>query len=328
MTHTLFPVRQLALLHPLPAAELDRVRAAVPEVRLVSAEGPEGLRAAAGADAVLLGHQGASIDDVLGAAPGVRWIQTASAGVDRHLTPRLRASPVVLSNASGVHAPNIAEHVLALMLGFARGLPQLAQAQQRSEWRGEPPRGLFELEGQSLVVVGLGAIGAAIARKASALGLRVTGVRRDPSGERRAELARVVGLDALDGVLATADHVVIALPLTPATQGLFDAARLARVCAGAYLYNIGRGALVDTAALVDALQSGHLAGAGLDVVDPEPLPAASPLWQLRDRVVISGHTSGNSPRTVTRLVDLLIDNLLRARDGRPLRNVVDIARGY
>jgi len=327
MTQTLAPIRQLALVHPLPDAEFERLRDAVPEVRLVRADPSDWGRAVAQADAVLLGHHGVTVDDLLGAGPGLRWIQTASAGVDRHLTARLRASPVVLTNASGVHTVNIAEHVLALLLGFARNLPVLAAAQQRQAWREGPVPDVFEAEGQSLVVVGLGAIGGTLARKAAALGLRVTGVRRDPVGESPAGVERVVGLDALNDVLAMADHVVIALPLTPATRGLFDADRIARIRRGAYLYNIARGAIVDSDALLAALVSGHLAGAGLDVTDPEPLPPASPLWRTPG-VVVTSHTSGQTPRSAHRLVDIVIDNLLRAREGRPLRNVVDTTRGY
>lgn len=327
MSQTLAPVRQLTLLHPLPDAELARLHDAVPEVRLVRAGDGDWPAAVARADAVLLGHDTVAIDDLLGAAPGLQWIQTASAGVERHLSPRLRASRVVLTNASGVHAVNIAEHVLALLLGFARQLPHLAAAQQRREWDRSALDQRFEAEGQTLVVVGLGAIGGSIARKAAALGLRVVGVRRDAGGEAPPGVERVVALDSLDDALARADHVVIALPLTPVTKGLFDAARIARLKQGAHLYNIARGAIVDTAALLDALQSGHLAGAGLDVTDPEPLPPTSPLWRL-PQVVITAHTSGVTPQASRRLVDIVIDNLLRARDGRPLRNVVDRTLGY
>jgi len=216
---------------------------------------------------------------------------------------------------------------MALVLGFARQLPLLRDAQQRHAWPPPPLPGIFEAEGQGLLVVGLGAIGGEVARKATALGLKVAAVRRDPHGEAVQGVERMVGLAELDNELAHADHVVIALPLTTETRGLFDAARIARMRPGAYLYNISRGAIVDTAALLAALQAGRLAGAGLDVTDPEPLPAASPLWRL-PQVVITGHTAGSTPNSARRLFDVTIDNLLRARAGRPLRNVVDRSRGY
>jgi len=327
MSLTLAPIRQLTLLHPLPDTEVERLHAVVPEVRLVRAGARDWVDAVAHADAVLLGHQGVTVDDLLGAAPGLRWIQTAAAGVDRVLTARLRASPVVVTNASGAHAANMAEHVMALMLGFARQLPLLRDAQQRQAWPPPPLPGLFEVEGQTALVVGLGAAGGEVARKALALGLKVTAVRRDPQAEGVPGLERTVGLAQLDEELPHADHVIVALPLTAETRGLFDAARIARMRPGAYLYNIARGALVDTAALLSALQSGHLAGAGLDVTDPEPLPAASPLWRL-PQVVITCHTAGWTPNSARRLVDITIDNLLRARAGRPLRNVVDPSLGY
>lgn len=322
-------LREVALASPLDEAALARLRGDHPALvfRPLSDTGrPE---EAATAQALLLGRGEPGIDEWLRHAPQLRWIHTVSAGVDRLLTPRLRDSGVLLTNSRGVHAVGIAEHVVALMLAFARGLPALLDAQRAARWTPPPFRGSFELQGQTLAVVGQGAIGGALAAKAAALGLRVLGVRRHAGDEAAVagSIAPTVGLAALDDVLAEADHVAICLPLTAQTRGLFDAARLRRVKRGAYLYNIGRGAIVDTAALLQSLDDGRLAGAGLDVTDPEPLPADSPLWRL-PQVIVTSHTSGATPHNARRALDLFADNLGRARRGEALRNLVDPARGY
>jgi phosphoglycerate dehydrogenase-like enzyme len=319
-------LQRVGLAHSLAEADAQRLREAHPALRFepLPATGWHG--AAAEIQALLLGRGRLPVDELLDHAPKLRWIQTAGAGVDRLLTPRLRDSGIVLTNSSGVHAVAIAEHVLGLMLAFARQLPLLLQSQAASRWAQRPLRGTFELQGQTLAVLGLGAIGAALAQKASAFGLRVLAVRRRP-GPPPPGVERVVGFDGLDAVLREADHVAICLPLTDATRGLFDAPRLARLKPGAHLYNIGRGAIVDSHALLRALEGGRLAGAGLDVTDPEPLPTASRLWR-HPRVIITSHTSGSAPHNAARVVDILIDNLGRAQRGEPLRNVVDLDAGY
>ncbi|KAF1049192.1 D-2-hydroxyacid dehydrogenase [Xylophilus sp.] len=323
-------LRHVGLAHPLDEAAVQRLRTAFPALRFEPVPREGWQSAVAQADALLLGRQAVPVDALLEHALRLRWIHGVGAGVERLVTPRLRASGVVLTNSRGVHAVPIAEHVLALMLAFARQLPALLQSQQAARWIDKPLRGTFELQGQTLAVVGLGEIGGALARKAAALGLRVLAVRRRPQqggGALPPGVERVAGLDGLDAVLAEADHVAVCLPLTDATRGLFDAARLARLRAGAHLYNIGRGALVDSAALLAALESGRLGGAGLDVTDPEPLPSESPLWR-HPRVVITAHTSAASPRNGARMLDILADNLGRAARGEPLRNQVDLAQGY
>lgn len=320
-------LRHVGLAHPLGEPDVQRLRTAFPALRFepLPPSGWEPL--AAEVDAVLLGRQTIPVDALLEHAPRLRWIHGVGAGADRLVTPRLRASGVVLTNSSGVAAVPIAEHVLALILAFARQLPVLLQAQQASRWFDKPLRGTFELQGQTLAVVGMGEIGGALAQKAAALGLRVLGVRRQPGGALPPGVERLVGLDDLDAVLAEADHVAVCLPLTEATRGLFGAARLARLRPGAHLYNIGRGALVDTAALLAALESGHIGGAGLDVIDPEPLPPESPLWR-HPRAIITSHTSATSPHSDARMLDIFVDNLGRALRGEPLRNRVDLAHGY
>jgi phosphoglycerate dehydrogenase-like enzyme len=213
------------------------------------------------------------------------------------------------------------------MLAFARQLPALVRAQQQARWQPPPPARLFELSGQTLAIVGLGAIGSALASRAAALGMRVVGVRRSAGSTAPPGVERLYAFDGLDLALAEADHVAIALPLTPQTRGLFDAARLGRMKPGAHLYNVGRGATVDADALLAALRSGRLAGAGLDVTEPEPLPSESPLWR-EPNVIVTAHSSGLTPRSFERYARLLLDNLGRWVRGEALLNVVDKRLGY
>ncbi|HEX7439950.1 MAG TPA: D-2-hydroxyacid dehydrogenase [Caldimonas sp.] len=316
-----------AFLHPLSAEKLRHFRAALPGIEFLVSEGatlPAGIERAEGA---AIGWDAPPIDAVLAAAPRLRWLHQRGAGIERIAVPSLIKSAVVVTNGSGNHAPNIAEHVLGLMLAFARQFPGLILAQQASRW--EPPVAsrLFELSGQTLAVIGIGAIGSALAVRAAALGMTVIGVRRSTGGPLPPGVGQVFGIDRIDAALAQADHVAIALPLTAETRALFTASRFARMKPGAYLYNVGRGAIVDHEALLAALRSGHLAGAGLDVTDPEPLPPESPLWR-EPGVLITAHSSGNTPRSYERYQRLLLDNLGRWMRGEALLNVVDKRLGY
>lgn len=262
---------------------------------------------------------------ILAGSPRLRWIHTFGVGVDRLLTPELIDSDIVLTNNSGVRGPNISEHVLAMMLGFARGLPEIMRYQIRHEWR-HADRGVFEIGGQTLGVAGMGDIGCSLARRANALDMRVIGLRRNMA-DTPPGVERVYLLEDLHEMLAEADHVAICLPLTPATHKLFGAPEFAAMKPSAYIYNIGRGRIIDQDALIQALQSGAIAGAGLDVTVPEPLPADSPLWDMTN-VQITCHTSGATRHNWERGFEILTDNLGRFTRGEPLRNVVDKVEGY
>lgn len=277
-----------------------------------------------GAEAMLTWHVP---PEVLERADRLQWVQAVSAGVDRFLTPAFRARDIILTNTSGVHAINIAEHVLALMLAFARRLPQHLAGQHRHEWQHESERNdrpVFELHGQTVLIAGLGDLGLALADRAQCLGMEVIGVRRHPSADAP---YREVATDLLLELLPEADHVVDTLPLTPATRGLFNANAFAAMKDGAYFYNVGRGPTADTDALIRALETRHLAGAGLDVVDPEPLPSDSPLWEMPG-VIITSHTSGSSPFMLERIGSLVTENIRRFTHDEPLLNVVNQAAGY
>jgi len=275
---------------------------------------------------------GGLTDDEIARATRLRWLSSVAAGLDEIATPALLARGVVITNASGVHGPNIAEHVLAMILMFTRGLPALFRAQLARRWeRNQTSRseGPGELTGKTLLIVGLGRIGEAIAARARPFGVRVVAVKHDPSKRHDAGVAvdELLGMDALDEALGRADHVCVTVPLTPATHHLMDARRIARLRADAFLYNISRGAVIDEAALVDALRAGKLGGAGLDVFEEEPLPGTSPLWDL-DNVILTPHVAGLTPLYYQRTAALFADNLDRFLSGRLLDNSFDPARGY
>jgi D-2-hydroxyacid dehydrogenase (NADP+) len=271
-------------------------------------------------------------DAELARAGRLRWLSSVAAGLDGIVTPALLARGVAMTSASGVHGPNIAEHLLALILMFTRGLPRLFRAQLARRWdRNITSRsGAFsELTGKTLLIVGLGRIGEALAARARPFGVRVVALKHDPSARHDAGVAvdELLPIGGLDEALGRADHVCLTLPLTRETHHLMNADRLARLRPAAFIYNVSRGAIIDEAALVAALRAGKLAGAGLDVYEDEPLPAASPLWDL-ENVILTPHVAGLTPLYYQRTAALFAENLDRFLSGRPLANRYDPARGY
>jgi phosphoglycerate dehydrogenase-like enzyme len=280
----------------------------------------EAIARAADAEVVFAGRWS---DDLWKAAPRLRWVQSGGAGVERFLTPDFIGSSVVLTNAAGVYAIPIAEHVIALVLAFARGLHRTIRSQMARQWEYPEVR---EVVGSTLGVVGLGAIGTEVARRAKGLGMRVLAVRRRP--DRASEFADAVrGADALPWLLAESDHIALCAALTHRTRHLIGEAELKVMKPTSYLINIGRGGLIDEPALISALQSSAIAGAGLDVFAQEPLPADSPLWDMPN-VIITPHHAGDSPHSHDRLMALFCENLRRYLAGEELLNVVDKKAGY
>ncbi|HET7632808.1 MAG TPA: D-2-hydroxyacid dehydrogenase [Gemmatimonadaceae bacterium] len=293
------------------------------------APSPEALQAIADAEV----YFGFGISrPLLLAAPRLRWVHSATAGVGRLLFPEVVDGPLVLTNSAGIHGPPMAESVLAGVLHFLRGLDVAVEQQRRGEWSkrffvsAHTP--LREVSDCRVLVVGAGGIGSEVARRFTALGAACTGIRRRPERGAPAGFARVAGLDALDAELARADVVVVAVPLTGATDGLLGARRLDLLPAGAIVVNVARGALVDEAALAERLESGRLRGAVLDVFGEEPLAPSSPLWQLR-AALLTPHISAVSPRRFwPRQLDLFMENWGRYVRGEPMRNLVDKEAGY
>lgn len=255
-------------------------------------------------------------NELLERAPRLRFIQSISAGTDQFDRERLRARGVRLASAAGVNANAVAEHALALLLALTRRLPEACANQARRHWRGmlgDLRLREQELAGQTLVLVGLGRIGNRIAELARAFGLRVLAVRRDPSAGPGAAHS-VHGLAALPELVTEADLLLLACPLTPETEGLVGRELLARLKDGALLVNVARGRCVDEPALLEALASGRLAGAALDVACEEPLPATSPLWTAPN-LLLTPHTAGETRAYEERVLDLLVENVARLARG-------------
>src|SRR5215469_535648 len=254
------------------------------------------------------------------AAPSLRWVSVGGSGTD-HLAPWDPAR-LTVTNAAGVGAPTMAQYAIAAALHFTLGLPRFAAAQRERRWA---PDNVASVEGRSVLILGLGKTGQAVARLAKAHGMRVLGLRAHPVPTTHVD--RVEPVARLHDLLPEADFLVVCVPLTPGTRGLIDAAALARLKPGAVLIDVSRGGVVRQAALIEALESGKLKGAALDVFETEPLPAENPLWDTAN-VIITPHCSSVYEGWDLRSVEMFCDNLDRWKRGEKLNNIVDPRRGY
>ncbi len=296
-----------------------------PDVTFHWTEGkPEVLEAhIAEADAVI----GDVPERLLARATRLRWVSSTGAGANGVSTRAFQARPdIVATTVTGVHVASVPEQTLAMLLAFARRLPEQI-VNQHADHRYYWPTGMFEIEGQTMGILGLGKIGQSLAKKARGLGMRVVAWRRSDAPAPEGTVDRLYARGDLHAMLGEADHVVITLPLTAETTGLFGAAELAAMRRTAYLYNVGRGPILDQDALIAALHDGTIAGAGLDVTDPEPLPPDHPLWDAPNLILLT-HYGGLTPKYGPRAYAILSENLRRFLAGGTLLNVVDKQRGY
>jgi phosphoglycerate dehydrogenase-like enzyme len=314
---------RLVLFPPVGAGWLAEIASAAPTLEVINAATREQASEAMGeADA----FYGEVTPDLLAAASRLRWIQAPRIGLEHTMFPALAQSDVVLTNVRGIYNDVIADHVWSYILCFARGLHRYLRRQLAHWWeRGAP---VVHLADSTLGIVGLGGIGGEVARRGAAFGMRVVAVdaRRTDAPEG---LAALWGVDRLDELLATSDFVVLCTPHTPETEKLIGAAQLRRMKRTAFLINVGRGVVVDLAALTEALQEGTIAGAGLDVFEVEPLPDDHPLWAMPN-VIVTPHTAGvNAGGHVdARRRAVVLDNLRRFVAGAPLHNVVDKTKWF
>jgi phosphoglycerate dehydrogenase-like enzyme len=269
--------------------------------------------------------------DQLQAAKKLRWIHSPSAAIHQFLFPEFVASDVILTNARDVHGPVVAEHVIALIFALAKRIPQAVRFQQQHVWgqeiawrAGQRPR---EIAGATLGLVGLGSIGRTVAKHAAALGMNVIAVREHPESQKPDSVHEVLPSSRLDELLARSDYVVLAAPVTRATQGMIGHPQLAKMKPDACLINVGRGALIDEPALVEALRDHKIGGAALDVFEKEPLPSDSPLWDF-ENLLITPHTGGMTEKLWERHYELFSENLRRYLKGKPLLALVDKQSGY
>ncbi len=261
----------------------------------------------------------------------LRWVHSTAAAVHQLIFPELVERDIILTNARDVHGPVVAEHVIALIFALAKRLPQAVRLQQKHVWGQEAlwnmkprPR---EIAGATLGLVGLGSIGTAVAKHASALGMRVIASREHPEKPKPANVEEIFSPGQLHLLLARSDYVVLAAPVTPRTRHLIDAGRLSQMKADACIINVGRGSLLDHSALADALRNQAIGGAALDVFDKEPLVADSPLWDL-ENLLITPHTAGLTEKLWDRNYQLISENLRRYLARRPLLSIVDKKKGY
>ncbi|MBP3700936.1 MAG: D-2-hydroxyacid dehydrogenase [Lachnospiraceae bacterium] len=256
----------------------------------------------------------------------IQWVQLSSAGTDGYTTPGVLAPGTALTNSTGAYGLNISEHMIAQLLMMIKHLEKYYEAQKEKRWSDYGT--VRSIYGSTTLVVGLGDIGGEFARKMHLLGSRVIGIRRNV-GDKPEYLDALYSLEQLDELLPQADYVACSLPGTNATYHLFDAQRLDRMKEGAILINVGRGSAVDSYALNEALRSGHLGGACLDVVEPEPLPEDHPLWNAPN-LLLTPHVSGfyHLPETLERVVRIAVTNLKAFVAGEPLKNHVDFTTGY
>lgn len=268
-------------------------------------------------------NQGERVRLLLRAAPNLRWYHSIGAGVEDLVgLPELRDRGIVLTNNSGPYDIPIAEHVLATILASAKRLHLYRDQQRDAEWKSHAQD---EVRDRTVVVFGIGSIGAEVAKLASGVGMRVIGVRRRQGAVPG--VSRIVPPEQLADVAAEADYLVLAAPLTKETRGAVSRAVIERMKPTAWIVNIARGAMLDEDALVDALRAGHLGGAALDALSVEPLPKEHPLWALPN-VIITPHSSNSSPRIRERSIALFRENLRRWKAREPLLNVVDLDAGY
>jgi len=317
--------------------DLERIREAAPGARIVTLS-VEGLSDDPVDDVEVLLHGWLSadaFDRLLTRAPRLAWVHSASAGVERALTPTALSRGIVITNARGVFSRPIAEYVMMMILAVSRKLPGLLELQRERTW--QPLEGT-ELRDVTVGIVGLGSIGRAVGALATAFGCRVVATRRRPEAGNatrddeelsfgEAMLDRVGGPETLPALLAESDFVVLAAPLTTETENMIDADTLAAMKPGAWLINVARGRLVDERALLRALRDGPIGGAILDTFRDEPLQPSSPFYDLPN-VIVTPHTSWSSARVLDRSVELFCDNLRREAVGEPLLNVVVPTAGY
>lgn len=329
------------LIYPSVSPErLEKIRQAAAPMSVVNAAGEQqAIAEIADADAIF----GYLTKPMLQAAKKLRWAQAPTASMEKYLFPGLVASEVMVTNMRGIYGDVIADHVFGFILCFAKNFHLYIRQQLQCKWHmlgrdaGELPgyggpgevhpsdRAAITLADCTLGVVGLGGIGAEVARRGLCFHMHVVGV--DPKVAEAPQGVTLLRPDKLDEMLSQCDFVVIAAPHTPETFKLFSRDRIRKMKKSAYLINIGRGVIVDLADLTAALQAGEIAGAGLDVFETEPLPGDHPLWKM-DNVIITPHCAAASTRVPQRHEQTLLDNLRRFVKGEELLNVVDKRRWY
>ncbi len=275
----------------------------------------------ADADAIALwGFQ--NVEPLLAEGKNIRWVHSLSDGVERLLTPSMMTRPILLTNSHGVHDKSVSEHAMAILLAWYHKIPQVTRQKEARIWK--RPKNQM-LDGQTMLLAGFGGIGRAIAERAKVFGMKIIAVRNHPAEDPLADVT--VTSENLLSVLPEADVVVAALPTTPATNGFFDDKTFAAMKDGAFFINIARASVVDEAALLSALETGKLSGAGLDVFSTEPLPEDHPFWAM-ENVIITPHVASFIPDFWERVLKLLEKNFIAFSKEETLENLINKEQGY
>lgn len=303
---------------------LAKLRNTVPDMAfLIANNKDEALKLAPQADAIYT----FCTPELLAAAPKLKWVQALSAGVERYPFEELDKRGITFTNASGVYGAHLADHLMAFILAFSRQLPVLFRAQQTHEWKSRKTYPPGDLRGQTLLIDGLGGTGQDLAQRAHGFDMRVIATRRHTDRPKPNTVEAVYAHDQLHEILPQADWVAVCVPLTDETKDRYDDAEFALMKNTAYITNIARGKIINTQALMSALDNNQIAGAGLDVTDPEPLPADHPLWDY-ENVIITPHASGHSPKADENILNLICENAQRFIKGDPLKNEVHMDLRY
>ncbi len=306
---------RIVLCYPVEPRHIAQIAEAMPDAEVVDAGQNRIAEELFEAD-IYCGHAKVRVDwDAVVRRGRLRWIQSSAAGMDHCLVPPVIASDIAVTSASGVLSDQVAEHTIALLTGWCRSLPTFFRAQQKREFLRRPTR---DLTRSTVGIVGLGGVGRRLAELLASFDVRILATDLYPV-DKPAHVESLWAADRLDDLLAAVEILVLCLPLNESTRGIIDAAKLGRMPRGALLANMARGPLVVAADLVAALRSGHLAGAVMDVTDPEPLPAESPLWEFPN-VIITPHVAGQSGWRIDAMTALFCRNLRRWQAGLPLIN--------
>ncbi|HEX4413752.1 MAG TPA: D-2-hydroxyacid dehydrogenase [Lacipirellulaceae bacterium] len=314
---------RIILCYPAEPRHVDQIAAVAPDYDVIDA-GQERIADLLPSADIYCGHAKVPVpwDDVVRQGR-LRWIQSSAAGMDHCLMPAVVESSITVSSASGVLADQVADHTMALLAGLLRNLPTFFRAQQKREFIRRPTRDLHDAR---VGIIGLGCNGRRLAEVLSVFRCSVIATDWYPE-LKHPNVSELLPADAVDELLPRVDILILAAPLTPVTRRMIDARRLALLPRGAVVVNVARGALVITDDLVAALESGHLAGAAVDVTDPEPLPRESRLWGLPN-VIITPHVGGQSAKRINNMTNFFCENLRRYFNAQPLMNLVDKRLGF
>jgi phosphoglycerate dehydrogenase-like enzyme len=317
--------RKIVITHPLEQNLIEQIEEIIPAWSIIVGKDKEMWQEHIQDAEIIAGWKKGIEKDCLGPHAKLKWLQSWSAGVDSLPLESLEARDILVTSANGVHAYPISETIFALMLSLTRKIHTYVRNQLERKWHHSNMK--LEMHGKTVGIIGVGTIGKEAAKIAKAFGMKVLGVRH--SGKQQEFVDEMYTTQQLDEVLPNCDYVVVTLPLTKETHRLFGSKQFDLMKSSAFFINIGRGEIVVEGDLISALQRGHIAGAGLDVFEQEPLAVDSPLWEM-ENVIITPHTSGSTEHYNQRVIEnILIPNLKNYISGnQPSVNLVDYSKGY